>query len=171
MKRAAPLAIAGAIAATLAWAHWPLVPLPDGTVADRIVVDKSDRRLDLYDGDELLRSYPVSLGGEPAGPKRREGDERTPEGSYTIDYRKPDSAFHRALHISYPRPSQVDAARARGEPPGGLIMIHGLPNRLGFVGRFHLLSDWTIGCIAVTNAEIDELWRVVPDGTRIEIRP
>lgn len=171
MKRAAPLAIAGAIAAALAWAHWPLMPLAEGTVADRIEVDKSDRRLDLYDGGVLLRSYSVSLGREPTGRKQREGDRRTPEGRYRIDYRKPDSAFHRALHISYPRPDQLAAARARGEPPGGLIMIHGLPNRLGFVGRFHRLSDWTIGCIAVTNAEIDELWRVVPDGTRIEIRP
>lgn len=161
----------GALAAVLAWAHWPLIPLADGAIADRIVVDKSERRLELYDGTALLRSYTVSLGREPVGPKRREGDSRTPEGRYYIDYRKPDSAFYRALHISYPTPNQRAAARARGEPPGGLIMIHGLSERRAPFGRLNRLSDWTIGCIAVTNAEMDELWRVVVDGTPIEIKP
>ncbi|HSC30030.1 MAG TPA: L,D-transpeptidase family protein [Vicinamibacterales bacterium] len=160
-----------AVAVAAAWAHWPLLPLPDGAIADRIFVDKSERRLDLYDGAQLLRSYSVSLGREPVGPKRREGDQRTPEGRYVIDYHKPDSAYHRALHISYPRPDQVAAARARGEPPGSLIMIHGLSDRRALIGKFNRLEDWTIGCIAVTNAEVEELWRVVPDGTPIEIRP
>lgn len=162
----APIAV---LALAVSCAHWPRAPLAEGTVADRVVVHKADRRLELYQGDRLLRSYRISLGREPQGPKRREGDLRTPEGSYLIDYRNPQSAFHRALHISYPRRDQVAAARSRGVPPGGLIMIHGLPNGAGFIGRLHLLSDWTLGCIAVTNDEIEEIWRVVPDGTRIHI--
>jgi murein L,D-transpeptidase YafK len=157
--------------AAAAWAHWPRTPLADDAVASRVIVLKSDRRLELYDGPELLRSYDISLGREPVGPKRKQGDRRTPEGSYRIDFRKADSSFHRALHISYPRADQIAAARARGEPAGGLIMIHGLPNGTGYVGRLHLLMDWTLGCIAVTNTEIEEIWRVVPNGTRIEIRP
>ena len=154
-----------------AWANWPHSALPEGVVADRVLVRKSARELDLYDGGKLLRTYSISLGVDPIGPKSRKGDGRTPEGRYVIDYRKDDSAFHRALHISYPRADQVKAARLRGEPPGGLVMIHGLPNGQGWLGRLHRVSDWTNGCIAVTNDEIEELWRVVPNGTRIEIKP
>lgn len=171
MKRALIVGAIVSLASVMVWAHWQRIPLADGAVADRVVVLKADRRLELYDDGALLRSYRISLGREPVGPKRREGDRRTPEGDYVIDFRKPDSDYHRALHISYPRPDQVAAARSRGEPPGGLIMIHGLRNGAGFVGRLHLLSDWTIGCIAVTNPEIEEIWRVVPDGTPVEIRP
>ena len=170
-KRALLLAATGVVIAVVAWAHWPRSPLPDGIVADRVVVLKSERRLELFDGRDLLRSYDISLGREPVGPKRKQGDRRTPEGTYRIDYRNAESSFHRALHISYPRPAQVAAARARGEPAGGLIMIHGLPNGAGYVGRLHLLMDWTLGCIAVTNTEIEEIWRVVPDGTRVVIEP
>lgn len=167
-----PLIIFAVVTAGFAaWAHWPHSPLPDGVVADRVVVRKAARELDLYDGDEVLRTYSVALGAEPTGPKTRKRDGRTPEGRYLIDYRKEDSAFHRALHISYPRADQVAAARLRGEPPGGLIMIHGLPNGRAWIGRLHRVSDWTTGCIAVTNDEIEELWRVVPNGTRIEIQP
>jgi len=159
------------IAAVVAWANWPHSHLPDGVVADRIVVRKADRKLDLYDGTQLLRTYVISLGKEPRGAKMREGDKRTPEGRYVIDYRKEDSSYHRALHISYPRADQIAAARARGDSPGGLIMIHGLPNGGGWIGRLHRLADWTVGCVAVTNDEIEELWRVVPIGTPIEIQP
>lgn len=171
MKRALIPGAIVVVSAVAAWAHWPRSPLPEGVVANRIVVLKAERRLELYDGPELLRSYDISLGRKPVGPKRKQGDRRTPEGSYRIDFRKADSSFHRALHISYPRPDQVAAARSRGEPAGGLIMIHGLPNGVGYIGRLHLLMDWTLGCIAVTNTEIEEIWRVVPDGTRIEIKP
>ena len=154
-----------------AWANWPRAPLADGVVADRVVVRKSDRVLEVYSGGTLLRSYSVSLGREPIGPKRQEGDERTPEGRYILDYRKADSSYHRALHISYPRPEEQAAAKARGTSAGGLIMIHGLLNGIGPIGRFHLAWDWTNGCIAVTDAEIEEILRVVPDGTPIEIQP
>jgi len=171
MRRALIIGVIGVIVGAGAWAHWPLLPLPDDAVADRIVVLKAERRLELYDGPKLLRSYSVSLGREPVGPKRLWGDMRTPEGRYVIDYHKANSLYHRALHISYPRPDQVAVARAKHVSPGDLIMIHGLRNGAGFIGRLHRLSDWTVGCIAVTNAEIEEISRVVPDGTPIEIKP
>lgn len=145
--------------------------LPDGTLADWIVIDKSERRLTLFRRGRALKSYEVSLGRDPIGPKQQQGDGRTPEGRYVIDYRNRASAFHRSLHISYPTPAEVRSARRRGVPPGGDIMIHGLPNGMGAIGRLHLADDWTEGCIAVTNEEIEEIWRVVPDGTEIEITP
>jgi murein L,D-transpeptidase YafK len=146
-------------------------PLPAGTTADRIVIDKSDRTLTLSVAGRVIRSYEIALGRDPIGHKQREGDGRTPEGIYRIDFRKPDSSFHRALHISYPNAADVRAARERGVSPGGDIMIHGLPNGLGAIGSAHLKRDWTEGCVAVTNAEIEEIWRVVPNGTVIEITP
>lgn len=145
--------------------------LPPEARATRLVVDKSERTLRVFDGDRLLTSYAIALGRNPVGHKEREGDGRTPEGEYVIDSRKEDSAFHRALHVSYPGPDDAARARERGVSPGGDIMIHGLRNGLGFIGRAHLLADWTEGCIAVTDPEIEELWRAVPDGTPILIEP
>jgi len=118
-----------------------------------------------------LKEYHITLGFSPIGPKEREGDGRTPEGIYTIDFHKPDSAFHRALHVSYP--STQDSARAAeaGVSPGGDIMIHGLPNGFGAFGATYRLRDWTAGCIAVTDPEIDEIYTSVTDGTSIEILP
>ena len=113
----------------------------------------------------------MALGRSPAGHKQEEGDQRTPEGLYVIDFHKADSDFHRALHISYPNADDIAQARRRGIPPGGDIMIHGLPNGMAWIGRAHLAQDWTAGCIAVTDAEIDEIWQLIPDGTPIEIRP
>jgi murein L,D-transpeptidase YafK len=148
-----------------------VAPLPEGAAADLVVVEKRARTLTLYRGGAALRSYRVSLGARPEGHKEREGDERTPEGRYVLDARKENSAFHRALHVSYPDPDDAARAAARGESPGGAIMVHGLPDRAPFVGRLHRLADWTDGCIAVTNREMDEIWRAVPVGTPIEIRP
>ena len=145
--------------------------LPPGTVADRVVIEKSTHTLTLYRGRDPLKTYKVALGPNATGPKEREGDGRTPEGTYTIDSRKHDSAFHRALHISYPNSQDRQRARRLGVAPGGAIMIHGLPNGMGMLGRAHLLRDWTQGCIAVTNEEIEEIWRVVRNGTRVEIKP
>lgn len=153
------------------WAHPHTSPLPDGTKADLLVVEKGARRLSAYSGSTLLRSYAVSLGRDPVGPKVREGDRRTPEGRYSIDHHNPTSAFHRALHVSYPSQSDVTRARAGGYAPGGDIMVHGMRNGLGWLGRAHLLVDWTVGCVAVTDPEIEELYRIVPDGTPIEIKP
>ena len=141
-----------------------------GTVADRVVIEKTAHRLSLYYRDRLLKTYTVALGPDPIRPKEREGDGRTPEGTYVIDSRKRDSAFHRALHISYPNHEDRRRARRLGVSPGGAIMIHGLPNGMGAIGKAHLLRDWTQGCIAVTNEEIEELWRVVPNGTRVDIK-
>ena len=139
--------------------------------ADRLLVVKSERRLSLIENDEIIRSYTIALGANPVGHKQQEGDERTPEGHYWIDARKPDSDFHRALHISYPNDADRRQAEARGVSPGGAIMIHGLPEDWGWLGSIHHALDWTNGCIAVTNAEIDEIWSMVDDGTPIEILP
>jgi murein L,D-transpeptidase YafK len=137
--------------------------------ADFVLVDKSDRTLTLYSHGEALKIYTgLQLGGAPAGPKHFEGDERTPEGRYSIDTRNPASAYHLSLRISYPSAADRAYAAARGQSAGGDIFIHGQPNALPF-GR--IPGDWTDGCIAVSNAEIEELWRAVPDGTPIEIRP
>ena len=146
-------------------------PLPVGTTADRVLVDKSDRSLKLFRRGRLIKTYRIALGPNPEGHKQQEGDGRTPEGTYVIDFRKKDSAFHRALHISYPNATDRTAAKKRGVSPGGDIMVHGLPNGMATFGSLHLTRDWTQGCIAVTSAEIEQIWRVVPDGTPIEIRP
>ena len=136
--------------------------------ADRVVVRKAERRLDVYRGDAVVRSYSVALGRNAVGPKRQQGDKRTPEGRYTIDYRNANSAYYRALHISYPNSEDVQLAQALGVHPGGSIMIHGLPNGIAAVGEG---EDWTEGCIAVSNEAMDELWLLVADGTPITIEP
>lgn len=165
------LALAFVALALWLYAHWPRTALPAEARADRVLVLKSQRRLQLYRGDDLLREYPIALGFAPIGAKEREGDGRTPEGRYVIDYRNPNSRFYRSLHISYPTATETAQAKARGVSPGGAIMIHGLRNDAGFWGRLHRWRDWTAGCIAVTDAEMAEIWRAVPDGTPIEIRP
>lgn len=141
------------------------------TPIDRIVVEKGARRLLLLADGRAVRTYAVALGRNPFGHKVRQGDGRTPEGTYLIDLRKADSRFHRALRISYPSPADRARARALGVPPGGDIMIHGLPAGYGDVGPYHRITNWTKGCIAVTNEEIEEIWSLVPAGTPVEIRP
>ncbi len=165
--------VVGVVAAAVLAAvrFWPGTPLPADAKADKIVVLKGDRRLVLLKQGAPLKSYRVSLGWAPEGHKVREGDGKTPEGLYRIDYRKPDSSFHRALHISYPNAADKKKARGLGVSPGGAIMIHGLRNGIGWIGALHRLTDWTHGCIAVTDEEIREIWRAVPNGTPIEIRP
>jgi len=138
---------------------------------DRLVVLKSERKLVLMHGDHVLKVYNVALGRYPVGPKRREGDARTPEGTYTIDYRLDNSAFYKAIHISYPNERDVALAHRRGEDPGGKIMIHGLAKGWTAKQLGHPWLDWTQGCIAVTNREMDEIWRLVDVGTPIEIDP
>lgn len=139
--------------------------------ADWILVEKKARRLTLFRDHKPLKSYDIALGRQPDGPKRLQGDNKTPEGRYQIASRKKNSDFHRALRISYPSPEDAAFAAKQKRSAGGDIMIHGLPNSMSSLGRLHLLRDWTAGCIAVTNTEIEELWRAVPDGTPIEIRP
>ena len=139
--------------------------------ADRIIVRKKERRMDLMQGGQAMKTYNIALGGNPVGPKTRQGDHRTPEGIYVIDRRNPQSQFHRSLHISYPNAEDRERARRLGVPPGGDIFIHGLPNGYGFLGAAHRTRDWTDGCIAVTDQEIEEIWKLVENGTSIEIRP
>ncbi|WP_371425137.1 murein L,D-transpeptidase family protein [Tardiphaga sp.] len=138
--------------------------------ADLVTVDKSARTLTLSRGGTVLATYPVSLGSTPAGHKTREGDGRTPEGRYVIDSKNGRSRFHLALHVSYPNTEDSERARQQGVAPGGDIMIHGLRNGMSWLGKLHLLRDWTDGCVAVTNREIEDIWARVAPGTPIDIR-
>lgn len=141
--------------------------------ADRILVVKSEKRLYLYRGEVALKTYRVALGRNPVGQKERAGDGRTPEGLYRIDAKNPRSVFHKSLHISYPNAADRARAKAKGVALASDIVIHGLDPELARIkaGADHAVMNWTNGCIAVTNEEIDEIWRLVPVGTPIEIRP
>ena len=139
--------------------------------ADAILILKKDHVLELLAGGKVMRTYKVALGTGGLAPKEREGDGRTPEGHYIIDSRTAESHYHKALHISYPNAEDRKRAAKLGVAPGGAIMIHGLPNGKGYIGAAHRLFDWTLGCIAVTDEEIDEIWDLVPIGTPVEIRP
>ncbi len=149
----------------------PVTGLHSHVRADSIVVEKARHTLTLYSWGHPVRTYLVALGTNPVGDKIRQGDGRTPEGLFHIDARNPESKYHKALHISYPDAAHIRAAAARGVSAGGDIMIHGLPPRYASVGAAHRDYDWTEGCIALTDQEIDELWHEVPDGTPIDIRP
>lgn len=140
--------------------------------ADFLLVDKSERTLTLYSHGETLTTYTgLQFGGAPMGHKHFEGDEKTPEGRYTIDTRNPASAYHLSLRISYPNPADRAYAAERGRDPGGEIFIHGQPNAWAGGDRgARVPGDWTDGCIALANTEIEELWSAVPDGTPVEIR-
>ena len=144
-------------------------PLPAGTKADRLLVDKSERVLIAYAGNrEIARYRNIRFGDAPTGHKQFEGDERTPEGRYIISGRNPKSAYHLSLRISYPNAADRAYAKSKGRPPGGDIFIHGQPN--AWPGP-PIARDWTDGCIALSNAEIRQLWDIVPDGIPITIRP
>lgn len=174
MKRRAVLlgALALPVASALAILAYPRrAALGPEVIADRIVVRKSDRRMTLFVAGQPIRTYEIALGFGGPGAKTREGDGRTPEGLYSISGRNPQSAYHLSLRISYPEARDIEAARALGVPPGGDIMIHGTRNGLGWFGAVARSIDWTAGCIAVTNEEIEEIWHAVPDGTPIEILP
>jgi murein L,D-transpeptidase YafK len=138
---------------------------------DNIVVHKSARQLKLLKDGAVIRTYEISLGFTPIGDKVIEGDGKTPEGSYIIDAKNPNSMAHLSLHISYPNAEQVANAKVVDQDPGGMIMIHGIKNGLGWIGRFHRYLDWTNGCIAVTNQEMDEIYEAVSIGTAIQILP
>ncbi|MGH7678294.1 MAG: L,D-transpeptidase family protein [Gemmatimonadaceae bacterium] len=144
---------------------------PKRFAADSLVLDKSERVLKLYEQGQLVLTYAVALGTNPVGPKVRRGDGRTPEGLYYISGRNPQSKYHLALRISYPNTTDRARASRRGVSPGGDIMIHGLPRTVATIGALHRQQDWTEGCIAVTNEEIEEMWRNVADNARILIKP
>ncbi|HWR16644.1 MAG TPA: L,D-transpeptidase family protein [Terriglobales bacterium] len=139
--------------------------------ADRILIKKSERRMFLYSAGKVIKTYRIALGGSPIGKKTRQGDHRTPEGIYKIDSKNSRSRFHLALHVSYPNAADREHARKLRVSPGGDIMIHGLPDAYAYLGALHRQRDWTDGCIAVTNAEIEEIWKLVPVGTEVGILP
>lgn len=138
---------------------------------DKIEVYKAKHELHLIKNGKLYRSYKVALGDSPTGKKHQEGDEKTPEGKYTINGRNAASHYHLSLRISYPDANDIAWAKRHNVKPGGNIMIHGLPNGKGYIGMAHRLHDWTDGCIALTDEEIEEVWKLVPDGTPIELFP
>ena len=156
-----------------ALAIWNLAPKPVSTLPeiDKIVVRKAARKLELYHNSKIVKTYTIALGRNPVGHKQREGDSKTPEGKYFIEYHNPKSSYHLSLKISYPNEQDKLNAKKMGVSAGGDIMIHGLPNRAPFLGKLHNLTDWTQGCIAVDNYEIEEIYAAVKDKTPIELLP
>jgi tetratricopeptide (TPR) repeat protein len=144
--------------------------IPNGP-ADKILIEKKERQLTLFSKGKVLKTYKIALGGNPNGPKERQGDNKTPEGTYVIDSRNKDSRYHLSLHISYPNEKDKRRAKQLGVSPGGDIMIHGIKNGFSWAGDLHTEVDWTKGCIAVTDEEIEEIDKLAPNGTIVEIRP
>ena len=144
---------------------------PKPRVADRVLVLKAKRLLELQHDGKVFETFPIALGRDPIGPKEQQGDGRTPEGVYRIDWRTEDTRYTRELHISYPEEADRERARAMHVDPGGAIFIHGLPRDYGPFDPPKWYRDWTEGCISVGNAAIVKIWDAVPDGTPIEIRP
>lgn len=180
----AALAGAGLMLSAVAWlpvanaAPTPKIQSPpsrageaESLVADRVLVDKSERRLYLLHRDRVVQSYDVALGERPRGDKLWEGDGRTPEGDYVLDWRNPDSDYFLSLHVSYPNRRDQRRAERLGVTPGGAIMIHGSPNWFELSGPYSRSTDWTDGCIAVSNRAMVEIWHAVEDGTPITIQP
>ncbi|MGJ7904048.1 L,D-transpeptidase family protein [Lysobacter sp. 1R34A] len=164
MKALGILLLCAAALCAPAAARTPPAMAPEPQRADSIVVDKSERRMRLLRDGKLIRTYSILLGDAPIGHKRQQGDERTPEGAYRISGRNQNSRFHLSLRVSYPNQADRKHASARGVDPGGDIMIHG-----GTPPGYR--RDWTDGCIALTDAQIEEVWSLVPTGTPIRIDP
>lgn len=137
---------------------------------DLVKVDKSERKMQLIEQGKVVKTYRISLGGSPDGHKQQEGDQRTPEGRYILDYKNEDSSFYRSMHISYPNAQDKENAKKLGVSAGGFIMVHGQKNGLGWLSRIAQSFDWTNGCIAITNKEMDEFMSLVEFGTPIEIQ-
>ncbi len=150
---------------------YPETTLDRNAQVDKLVVYKSKRKLLAFSDGKLLKSYPISLGGQPVGAKEIEGDLKTPEGLYTINDKNPYSDYHKNLGVSYPNEKDIAHAKSLGKDAGGDIKIHGLRNGLGFIGKLQRCMDWTFGCMALTDSEIDELFDAVKIGTPIEINP
>ncbi len=144
---------------------------PVGRAVDKIIVVKSAHTLSLVSNGNVFRTYKVALGRRPVGPKARKGDHKVPEGQYIIDVKKEHSRFYKALHISYPNAADRGRAEKQGLDPGGDVEIHGIENGLGWIGSLHRTFDWTDGCIAVTDSEMDQIWAAVAVGTPVEIKP
>ena len=167
------IVIAAFIAIILAlglYYFYPISKIPSHVTIDNIVVIKSKHQLLAYSQGRLIAIYKISIGKNPVGNKEYEGDQKTPEGIYKIDSKNPHSDFHKNLGISYPNEEDIRNSRQLGKPPGGDIKLHGLKNGQEYLGKFQRWMDWTNGCIALTNDEMDELYDHTPVGTRIEIR-
>ena len=147
------------------------VAISAAQTADSVLVDKSEKRLYLIKNDKVFRTLSVTFGGEPRGHKQQQGDQRTPEGRYTLDYKNPNSKYYKSIHISYPNAEDRARARKRGVSPGGDIMLHGQPNGWGWASPVLQLFTWTDGCIALSNRDMDEVWQAVDAGIPIVIRP
>lgn len=149
----------------------PVTQAGEFPVAEKVVVEKQKRKLHLVKGDEILRSFDIALGFVPVGDKQAEGDNKTPEGIYSLDTRNPNSDYFLSIHISYPNPRDWREARANGVAPGGQIMIHGQPNTPTYSAAYYKKQDWTNGCIAVSNSDMIDIWLMTPNDIPIEIRP
>lgn len=171
MKKTTFVIILFIIICAVSYNLYPEKKLPTNIEIDYIVVKKSNRQLLAYSKQKLIKTYQISLGDSPVGHKEFEGDEKTPEGIYSISAKNPNSGYHKNLGVSYPNVKDIAKAKLLGKNPGGDIKIHGIRNKLGFIGKFQRLWDWTNGCIALTNSEVDELYYAVKIGTKIEIRP
>jgi murein L,D-transpeptidase YafK len=145
--------------------------LPDNIIIDKLEIHKSERKMLAFANGELVRTYTVSLGKAPVGDKEYEGDHKTPEGNYLVDSKNAQSDFYRNLGISYPDKNDLLRAKNNSSLPGGNVKIHAIRNGFGFIGKFQRWWDWTDGCIAVTDWEMDELYRAVPVGTPVVIKP
>ena len=170
MKKLIGIAIIVIIIA-MVYNFYPEPKLPANANVDLLVVDKAANRMMAYGNGKLLKTYKVSLGDAPKGHKEFEGDEKTPEGFYTINAKNDKSGYHKNLGVSYPNEQDIAHAKSIGKSPGGDIKIHGIRNGTGVVNKFQRLINWTNGCVAVTNSEIDELYAAVKIGTKIEIEP
>lgn len=160
---------------TLILAFAPMLPCgvaaTEFPLAEKVVVEKQNRKLHLIKDGKPFRSYDIALGEVPVGHKEREGDERTPEGVYRLDARNPDSDYFLSIHISYPNALDRRRARQKGVPPGGQIMIHGQPNEPTYSAAYYRSADWTDGCIAVSNSAMIDIWLMTPPNATIEILP
>ena len=140
-------------------------------LADKVIVEKQNRKLHLLRDGETFRTFDIALGIEPVGDKVQEGDFRTPEGAYLLDARNPDSDYFLSIRVSYPNSEDRREAAAKGVDPGGQIMIHGQPNEPTYSAAYYRTSDWTNGCIAVSNSDMIDIWLMTPDNVPIEILP
>ena len=171
MRRYLILLVVALVITALVYNYYPIAALTANVDADSLVVFKSRKKLFLYQNGSVVGEYMISLGSQPKGDKQHEGDGRTPEGSYIINDKNPHSQFYKNLGISYPNRDDIQLSKKIGRSPGGQIKIHGLKNGLGFIGRFHRFADWTNGCIAVTNQEMDEIYNHTSVGIKIYIYP
>lgn len=171
LKRIIVWSLLSSLIALSIYYFYPERKLPKGTKINLLIVHKSKRELLAYSNGKLIKTYKISLGRHPIGHKVMEGDKKTPEGIYFIFAKNPASGYHKNLGISYPNIADVAASKKIKQPTGGDVKIHGLRNGLGFISKFQRCWDWTAGCIALTDEEVDELYEAVAIGTKIEIKP